>query len=239
MERNMRVLDLGCGLGFPLLEIAQRLGSSSRVYGIDPWERALERIRLKTRVLDIDNVELVQGFGENMPFDDDFFDSIVSNNGINNVKDMTQTISECHRVCRSGGQMAVTLNLEETMIEFYTVLRECLEEHSLHEAVERVHEHIYSKRKPLNEVTAVLDDAGFEIRDVIEDEFILRFIDGTTMLNHYLIRYWFMDSWKNIPDARDLEQIFTVVEDKLNERALQKGEVDLSIPFVLIDCRKR
>ena len=40
-------LDVGCGLGFPLLELAQRLGSSCHVYGLDPWAKAVERVRLK------------------------------------------------------------------------------------------------------------------------------------------------------------------------------------------------
>ena len=47
LHPDNNALDIGCGLGFPLLEVSQRLGNSSRVYGIDPWERALERINLK------------------------------------------------------------------------------------------------------------------------------------------------------------------------------------------------
>ena len=35
IQRNMKVLDVGCGTGFPLLELAQRLGESCEVYGID------------------------------------------------------------------------------------------------------------------------------------------------------------------------------------------------------------
>ncbi|PON19754.1 hypothetical protein C2W62_01070 [Candidatus Entotheonella serta] len=31
------VLDVGCGTGFPMLELAQRLGPTCTVSGIDPW----------------------------------------------------------------------------------------------------------------------------------------------------------------------------------------------------------
>jgi ubiquinone/menaquinone biosynthesis C-methylase UbiE len=30
-------LDVGCGTGFPLIELAERLGDRAHVHGIDPW----------------------------------------------------------------------------------------------------------------------------------------------------------------------------------------------------------
>ncbi|MCW8961437.1 MAG: hypothetical protein OQK29_07725 [Ignavibacteriaceae bacterium] len=40
-RKNITALDIGSGLGFPLLEVAMRLGDSCKVYGIDPWEAAV------------------------------------------------------------------------------------------------------------------------------------------------------------------------------------------------------
>ena len=59
LQPNLKVLDVGCGLGFPLIEIAERLGPSSQIYGIDPWAAAAERVRLKLATHGIDNVEPV------------------------------------------------------------------------------------------------------------------------------------------------------------------------------------
>src|SRR5438045_6966870 len=42
-----RVLDLGCGAGFPLVELAERLGPGALVAGLDPWAPALARARAK------------------------------------------------------------------------------------------------------------------------------------------------------------------------------------------------
>jgi SAM-dependent methyltransferase len=50
MRKNIRALDVGSGLGFPLVELAQRLGPTCKVYGIDPWTPANERARMKVRV---------------------------------------------------------------------------------------------------------------------------------------------------------------------------------------------
>lgn len=43
LKKNMTALDIGFGLGFPLTEIAMRLGKSSKIYGIDPWHTAIKR----------------------------------------------------------------------------------------------------------------------------------------------------------------------------------------------------
>ena len=37
LKPKIRALDIGCGLGFSMIELAQRLGDSSKVFGIDPW----------------------------------------------------------------------------------------------------------------------------------------------------------------------------------------------------------
>jgi arsenite methyltransferase len=40
-------LDVGCGTGFPLIELAERLGPDAHVHGIDPWSAALTRAKDK------------------------------------------------------------------------------------------------------------------------------------------------------------------------------------------------
>jgi arsenite methyltransferase len=47
---DLNILDLGCGTGFPSLEIAARLGNKGRIYALDPWEKALEILELKANV---------------------------------------------------------------------------------------------------------------------------------------------------------------------------------------------
>jgi ubiquinone/menaquinone biosynthesis C-methylase UbiE len=239
LKQNSKVLDLGCGPGFPLIEIASRLGSTAGVYGLDPWQQALQRVKLKLRVNAIKNTLAINGHAEQMPFPDECFDLIVSNNGINNVRDMKQSIRECFRVGKSGAQLVFTLNLEKTMIEFYSVFQKILKQNKIFDALPRVKQHIYDKRRPLSEIKSILRETGFQIRNVIEDSFKFRFTDGTSMLNHFFIKNWFLDSWKKIPDPKDLVHIFDQVETELNRQAQKNDEIDLSIPFVTIDCKRR
>ncbi len=42
-KKGIQVLDIGFGAGFPLTVIAMRLGKDSKVFGIDPWDGAIDR----------------------------------------------------------------------------------------------------------------------------------------------------------------------------------------------------
>jgi len=238
LKHNIKVLDIGCGLGFPVIELAQRLGNTSKVFGIDPWEKAIERSLFKIKKYGINNVEIIKGIAEELLFEDSFFDLVVSNNGINNVQDMKLALSECARVSKPDAQLVITLNLEDTMIEFYEVFQKVLKDNNFNKEIIKMRKQIYLKRKPLNEIEKLLKSFGFKVTDIYHDKFYLRFIDGTTMFNHSLIKYWFLGGWKSILDDNNLEKIFDEVESRLNSIAKEKGELQLTVPFVTIDCRK-
>jgi len=76
-RKNITVLDIGPGTGFPLLEIAMRLGPHGKLFGIDPWTGALERTRSKLARYGISNVQLIEGHAEDIPLADKSIDLIV------------------------------------------------------------------------------------------------------------------------------------------------------------------
>ncbi|MDQ1266175.1 MAG: arsenite methyltransferase, partial [Bacteroidota bacterium] len=218
---------------------AMRLGNTCRVYGLDPWDAAVARIKTKIRLYGINNVEIITGAAENIPFEDNFFDLLISNNGINNVQDIDKTLAECCRVARSGAQFIVALNLPETMNEFYSVFEVTLKEQGLADEISKMKAHIYSKRKPLAEIEKLLKAHNFNIERIVRDSFMYRFSDGTAMLNHFLIRLAFLGSWLDVVPDSNRKEIFDKIEYKLNLIARQAGECCLSIPFVVLDCSHR
>jgi arsenite methyltransferase len=238
MRSSSNILDIGCGTGFPLVELAQRFGKDSHVYGIDPWEKALERVQIKLDAYHIANVNVQTGVAENLPFENSFFDLIVSNNGLNNVRDLEKSICECARVSKSGGEFAQTFNLGGSMIEFYHVFEDVLIRENLEDAVLKMQEHIYQKRRPVEEVVEMLRKNAFTDIWVTQDAFPLRFADGSAMLNHSFISHWFLPNWKELVPKDKLIKVFTLIEEKLNNIARDEGELSLTIPFALIDCKK-
>lgn len=234
--KHLTVLDIGSGTGFPLIEIAQRLGETSMVYGIDPWTEVIDRAQLKIAKYGIKNIVLISGYAEKLPFENSFFDIIVSNNGINNVEDLNKTLSECSRVSKKGSQFLFTMNLDLSMKEFYDVLKDELEKENNKNAVENIKKHIYTKRRPLNEIKQLLIENSFKVNKISENEFYLRFADGSSMFNHSFIKNWFLDSWKKIIEPGYPEPVFEKIEKRLNKHAEENGELKLTVPFAVIDC---
>jgi ubiquinone/menaquinone biosynthesis C-methylase UbiE len=238
-KQNITAIDIGFGTGFPLTEIALRLGESSKVYGIDPWKDAIVRAKTKIEYYRISNIEIFEGVAESIPLGNNSVDLIVSNNGINNVSDTDQVISECSRILKSGGQFVQTMNLDKSMFEFYGQLEEVLSDLGMIMEIELMKQHIYEKRRPIDEMISMVQKHGFVIKDLEHDQFNYRFSNGTAMLNHYFIRLAFMDSWiKILPEDR-LEQIFDTIETRLNEQAGMTGGTKLTIPYVLINTIKK
>lgn len=226
------------GTGFPLLELAQRLGTSCRAIGIDPWRAATERAGAKLRIWKIPNAALITGRAEQMPFADNSFDLIVSNNGLNNVSDQRRVLLECFRISRPGAQMVLTLNLPDTMKEFYQPFEQVLRELGKTAEIQKVRDHLLSKRQPLQSTTALISRSGFRIDRILEDSFYLRFLNGQALLNHSFIKLAFTDGWKSIVEPEHREYFFSLLEEKLNLLAKEIGEISLTIPFACIDCRR-
>lgn len=237
MKKNLIVLDVGCGTGFPLLEVAERLGSTCKVFGVDPWKAAIEKIERKTATKNIKNVWAIQGFAENLPFQNELFDLIISNNGISVVKDKAKVLSECFRVCKPNGQFVFTVVLPGTMCEFYEVLKEVIKESGNDQYETIVDEHILAKRKPVSYYQEELKNIGFKVRKVEISSFKLRFLDGSSLLNYFFIRLNFLDGWKSILDHCE-GLVLLSVENKLNQIATRSGQIELTIPFACIDCER-
>lgn len=238
-KTNITAIDLGFGSGFPLTEIALRLGDSSTVYGIDPWTDVFDRVRRKIEYYRLTNVRLIEGVAESIPLDDNSIDLITSNNGVNNVSDIDQVISECSRIIKQGGQFIQTMNLDLSMFEFYNQLERVLSELGMDSEIQLMHEHISKKRPSVDWMVDRIQSHGFMIKDLIHDQFEYRFANGSAMLNHYFIRLAFMDSWISLVPTDKLDQIFDTIESRLNEDAKNLGGVKLSIPFVVINAIKK
>jgi hypothetical protein len=142
-------------------------------------------------------------------------------------------------VLKPGGQFVQSMNLDKSMFEFYSQLESILSDLQLNKEIELMHRHIYNKRRPLDEILSMLTKHGFLIKDLEHDQFNYKFADGTAMLNHYFIRLAFMESWVKILPKNKVEQIFDTIELHLNEQASVLGSIKLSIPFVLINAKKR
>jgi ubiquinone/menaquinone biosynthesis C-methylase UbiE len=179
---------------------------------------------------------MITGAAENIPLPDTSVDLIFSNNGLNNVADINSVLSECRRISKPGTQLVFTYNTDRTMVEVYSAFEEILLKNNLKKEFSLMKEHIYQKRKPVEEYVGLLNDHGYIINEISPTHFEHRCVDGTAMFNHFLIRLAFINSWKEIIPQEKQNKIFTELEEKLNDFASQHGGLKMTIPFTLIDC---
>jgi arsenite methyltransferase len=235
--KNIKALDIGFGSGFPLIELAQRLGKTSTVFGIDPWSPSHKRAQYKLDYHRIKNVKLIKGSAEKIPLKNNSIDLIVSNNGTNNVQDIDKVFSECRRISKKGTQFVITVNLDGTMKEFYSEYFRVLKKRKMNDEIVKLKRHIYVKRRPMKELKSYFVNYGFQINSIKLDKFYMKFADAESFLNHTLIKIGFLDSWKKILPARTESDIFDEIKNRL-DKSMQNG-LTFTIPYAVIDASKR
>lgn len=235
---HARVLDLACGAGFPLLDLAQRLGPTCRAYGLDPWQAGLGRAIQKKATWEVQQVRFVLGDGAAIPFADGAFDLITSNLGVNNFADAPAVLAECARVLAPGGRMAFTTNLRGHMREFYAAYADTLRDLGRADLLERLEAHI-AHRFSLEDALALLEQTGFRVAQVHEQVFTLRYLDGSALLNHRFIQLAFLESWREWLPPEEVEPVFRRLEQRLNALAERAGGLTLTVPAAYIEAEKR
>jgi ubiquinone/menaquinone biosynthesis C-methylase UbiE len=226
-------LDIGCGTGFPAIELAERLGPASTVHGLDPWAAALDRARRKALSRRVANVTFIEGDGAAIPFPDRSFDLIVSNLGVNNFADAAGALAECRRVARPSGRLALTTNLQGHMAEFYAIFRRAL---GSAEAERALDDHI-DRRATVARLHAQLIAAGFEIVRTVDETASMRFADGTALLHHSFIRLGFLPGWRDVVAPADHPAVFDRLVVAIDAHVATAGSLDLSIPLAYVEAR--
>lgn len=111
-----KVLDVGCGKGLMINGVAQRL-KSGKAYGIDIWSskdqsRNSKEELLKNAVIEgtENKLEIVNGDMRDMPFEDNYFDVVISSLAIHNIENKDgrkKALNEIARITKVNGKIAI------------------------------------------------------------------------------------------------------------------------------------
>ena len=235
---NITAVDIGFGTGFPLTEIAMRLGNNSYIYGVDEWKEGIIRAEGKIKYYGLSNIKIIEGSVESIPLDNNSVDLITSNNCINAVTNIKKALLECSRILMKNGQFIQTMNLDKSMFEFYNELEKTLLEINLKHEVDLMYKHIENKRPSIDKILDIMKE-DFMIKDIEYDEFNIKFSNGTAMFNHPFIKLVFMKSWNELLPQNKAVEIIGLIENKLNEYAKKYSGIKLSIPYVLVNGVKK
>jgi SAM-dependent methyltransferase len=95
---GMKILDIGSG-PFP----SGLCYKDATIYCLDPLMGKYVEAGYPIHVYD-DRAKFVQSMAEDMPFEDGYFDAVISVNAIDHVNDFAKTATEIRRVLKPGGR---------------------------------------------------------------------------------------------------------------------------------------
>lgn len=102
------ILDLGCGRGNETIQAALLTGSEGKATGLDITKAMIDAARINAEEAGVKNAFFIKGDIENLPFDDDAFDAVISNCVINHAKSKEKVYHEIFRVLKDGGRFIIS-----------------------------------------------------------------------------------------------------------------------------------
>jgi ubiquinone/menaquinone biosynthesis C-methylase UbiE len=192
------VLDVGCGTGYPSLEILGKMDAEGRIIAIDPSSPMLDEARVKAGRLAGKRIFFrSESATPKLVFADDVYDLVLCNAGLHEFDDPERAVREFARVTKPGGRVAVTLPLAGTFNEFFDLYREVLGKLDRQDAIDRLDAYM-THYPPLEQVEAWFEDAGLVDVGGEWDTFTLLFKSSREFFFAPLIEYGPLAAWKAI-----------------------------------------
>lgn len=121
VKQGSKALDVCCGTADWSIALAEAVGPTGKVFGLDFSENMLKVGREKVEKLNLNQVTLVHGNAMELPFQEGSFDYVTIGFGLRNVPDYMQVLREMYRVLKPGG-IAVCLETSQPTLFGYRQL---------------------------------------------------------------------------------------------------------------------
>ena len=123
-RKESRILDVGCGAGKQCHAFHKYLDGDTQITGGDVSEELLGKAKELNRSLGDPFTIMKLDFNQPFEFEEDMFDLASCCFAIYYAEDIPFTISEMHRVLKSGGRLFTTGPMPENKQLFYNIIRE-------------------------------------------------------------------------------------------------------------------
>jgi arsenite methyltransferase len=145
-----RVLDLGCGSGWATRMLARLVGDGpegfGQVVGVDISDEMIRQARAASK--DFENVMYVWGSATQIPWEENFFDKMLSVESFYYYADQDRALAELFRVMAPKGRMFILINLYKDnpySLQWVDKLKVPVQVRSAAEYAEMLRKHLFEK----------------------------------------------------------------------------------------------
>lgn len=101
-------VDLGSGRGNDVIRLAEEVGETGYVYGIDISEGMIAKAKANLEKFEVENAEILLAELEKLPLEDNSVNLVISNCTINHATDKRAVWSEVYRILKQEGRFVVS-----------------------------------------------------------------------------------------------------------------------------------
>jgi ubiquinone/menaquinone biosynthesis C-methylase UbiE len=105
IKENISILDIGCGTGWALGQVANLIDGKGSFYGVDLSTKMVEKARENFHVRE--NFHFIQANAESIPLDDNLFDAIICTNSFHHYLHPDKALKEIYRLLRTEGKIYI------------------------------------------------------------------------------------------------------------------------------------
>lgn len=102
---NITFLDIGCGTGWAVGQVAKQVYEKGEFYGVDLSPKMVEKAKENFR--DKNNFHFIQANSESIPLGNDLFDLIICTNSFHHYLHPEMAMKEIHRLLKKGGRIYI------------------------------------------------------------------------------------------------------------------------------------
>lgn len=121
VPKGAKALDVCCGTADWTIALAEAVGETGEVYGLDFSKNMLTIGEQKVKECNLNQTTLLHGNAMELPFPDNHFDYVTIGFGLRNVPDYLQVLKEIYRVLKPGG-MGVCLETSQPTLPVFKQL---------------------------------------------------------------------------------------------------------------------
>jgi len=216
-EKGM-LLDVGCGTGYPALEILRKHDGPIRIIAIDKSSAMMDVARKKAGDKGGKKIFFrTENAAERLSFADEVYDVTYSNLGFMELGTPLENLRELARVTAPGGQVAITLPLSGSWTEFFDIFRDVLTKKDRYEILKDIEAYEEANLFTPEGVVEMFHQVGIKKVTFETDRFELLFKSAREFFFAPVIEFGPLREWKAIiNDPEEMKDLFVDIKDAID-----------------------